>query len=108
MEVIMEAFQDRSADKAKERDRRNQLGRAKAKAYRNSKVFFSFPCGWGGNSWEGVEKARAQYVRCHYRNRKRCSCHTCGNYRHNFKTKYALTRQELQADLRFEDMIEDL
>lgn len=103
----MDACQGRYAEKAKARDRRNQLVRAKAKAYRNAKVFYPCPDGVCG-SWEEVEGARAKYVQWRYRNRARCSCYVCGNYRRNFKTKDALTRQELQADFRFVDMTEDL
>ena len=50
---------------------------------------------------------RAQYVRYHYRNRKRCSCHMCGNYRRNLKIKNALTRQELQSGFRFYEMYKE-
>lgn len=105
----MDAFQDRCAEKAKVRDRRNQLDRAKAKAYRTAQaVCFSSPYGCGG--WEEVDRCRAQYVRYHYRNRTlRCeSGRMAGNPHRWWKGEYALTRQELQADLRFEDMIEEL
>ena len=102
----MDAFQDRYAEKVRARVRRNQLDQAKAKAYRNARVFY--PCPGGRNSWEEVEEARSFYVLYHYRNRKPCSCYMCGNYRRNLKTKDALTRQELRADLQFDEMCKEV
>ena len=99
MEARMDVLQDREAERVRARRRRNQLARAKDKAYRNAKVRYPDPASLyrDGATWEDVLATRANYVRYHYRNRKRCSCHMCGNFRRNLKGNDGFTLQELRV-----------
>ena len=94
----MAVLQDREAERARARRRRNQLARAKGKAYRAARRVYADPNSLYryGATWEDVFAARNLYVRYHYRNRKRCSCHMCGNPRYFWKGADRLTRRELR------------
>ena len=102
----MDALEAHLAQKAKARRTRNALVRAKAKAYRNSKVLYPFP--EGQECWEDVERYRAQYVKWHYRNRHNCSGMWCG---HGNPRRYRginlRTLQECRSDYDFRDQLHE-
>ena len=99
MEARMDVLQDREAERAHARRRRNQLARAKGKAYRLAKIRHPDPASLfrDGATWEDVLVARATHVRHHYRHRKVCSCYMCGNFRRNLRGRDRMSLQELRA-----------